>query len=197
MAWESAFLRAFGSNDFNTINDQWLDYVRRLQPTDLHETMQRLDFLAAGMLALRGRGQQPESFEDLRVALVELGFTYTCKLFESPVSIKASEAQSFLIPYSLGSEGGSIDANFVLLAPKDKARDGKAKKTPSRERTKSKRDDSKDKGELQQAPAAAADASLGPPPMIATQGLQPFELQVTWAADRKSGEWRYRIDIKR
>lgn len=197
MAWESAFLRAFGTNDFKALNDQWRNYVRHLQPTDLHETMQRLDFLAAGMLALRGRGQQSESFEDLRAALVECGFTHPCKLFEPPVSIKASEAPSFLIPYSLGSEGGSIDASFVLVAMKDKTADGKAKKTPSRERTRPRRDDSKGKGESQPAPAATPEVSLGPPPMIATQGLRPFDLQVTWASDKQSGEWRYRIDIRR
>jgi hypothetical protein len=204
MSWESAFLRAFGTNDFKAVQREWLTALRAMQPTDLRETIRRLDFLAAGVTALRDGKKHVETLDALKAALQEAAFVHTCKRFEPRKTFKAADDQAFLVPGSSGTEGGTSAATFELVAAPtgDASTDKKpapVKKRPVRERKPKRGGDAKpaapepDAPPQQQPPPIEA-APLPAPPIITTRGLLPFDLQVTWSRDRATGAWSYSID---
>ncbi len=109
--WRAAFVNAFGTPDFRTMERKWLDYVQHTPTTDYRETLGRLDFLAAGMAKLYAQNVHPASFDELKMKLQELGFAHTSQLFGQSRPMSAAESAVFDVP----GEGGRRKPRFVLV----------------------------------------------------------------------------------
>lgn len=105
-----AFVEAFGTPDFQAIEEKWKKYVRSTPTTDYRQTAMRLEFLAAGMKELYARDIRPVSIEELKSALREIHFEYTPTLFNQSQTLSARQNVVFEVP----GQGGAVAPLFVL-----------------------------------------------------------------------------------
>lgn len=105
VAWRQAFVTAFGVPDLNALGAQWAEYVRTTPPSDYRETLCRLDFLAAGMEALRAKEIYPASMNELQAGLREIGFEHESNMPGEPRRMSAQDARLFQVPFSEGVPG--------------------------------------------------------------------------------------------
>jgi hypothetical protein len=108
LSWQAAFQQAFGVHNLQPFADRWLAYVAGLEATDFAETIARLEFLAAGLLE---QEKEPESFADLKSALVETGFRYETRRFGVKQRLSAEDEAVFRPAGDAGQHGRAV---FVL-----------------------------------------------------------------------------------
>ncbi len=109
--WKVAFIGAFGTPDFQAMEQKWLAHVQGMPPTDYKETVRRLDFLAAGMAELRIQDVFPASLDELKAGLQKIRFTHTSDLFGQQRPMSAGDAEVFEIPHADANE----QCRFVLV----------------------------------------------------------------------------------
>ncbi len=105
VAWQQAFVASFGVPDVKTLEAKWTEYVLATPPSDYRETLRRLDFLAAGMAALRAKEVYPESITELQAGLREINFEHESALLGEPERMSARDARLFEVPFAEGVPG--------------------------------------------------------------------------------------------
>jgi hypothetical protein len=190
-SWEGAFHRSFGTTDFDALEGSWREYVRRLQPTNLRDTLRRLEFLAEGMLALRARGIHPQSLDDLRTALREMGFSHQAQRLGDVVMLKASDDAVFTAPGA--GEAAAAGAAFEVIDPSSSAGSDRGRSSDREPRSRPGRT-----RDTRANPSGDHGGAKSPPPpaIIATVGLLPLDLAVVWEVDAKSGAASYRLRVR-
>ncbi|MDZ7618510.1 MAG: hypothetical protein U1E05_16020, partial [Patescibacteria group bacterium] len=123
--WQQAFVAAFGVPDVKAMEARWSEYVRATPPSDYRETLRRLDFLAAGMTALRAREVYPTSIADLQEKLREMDFQHESTGGE-PRRMSASDATLFTVPFAEGVPG----REFLLVETRPAASGDRARQEP-------------------------------------------------------------------
>lgn len=114
VAWQQAFVAAFGVPDVKALETKWREYVLATPPSDYRETLRRLDFLAAGMAALRAREVYPASIAELQTELGKIAFEHESNLLGEPERMSASDARLFEVPFAEGTPG----REFTLIPPR-------------------------------------------------------------------------------
>ena len=109
--WEEAFETAFGTPKYRAMENKWREYVLAAPVTDYKETVRRLDFLAAGMRELRGRGIYPQTLAQLKKEMQKIRFRHELKMYDEETLHKASTAAQFRVPTG---EGGEPDENRIF-----------------------------------------------------------------------------------
>ncbi len=156
LPWEEAFVRAFGTPQFEAMEKIWLDYVGRLQPADYRETIRRLEFLAAGMQQLQHQQVYPLTFSELKNELQELNFQHESELFGKPIKMQSDDESLY------HAAAGKPRAQKVTFKLVDST--GLSVERPSDEQT-----------------LAELYGQLAKQPLrIVTDGLEPSELVVQW-----------------
>ncbi len=167
VSWEQAFVASFGTPDFSVLENLWRQHISTVAATDFRETIRRLDFLAAGMLALREQDIYVESLDQLREHLQEIKFTHESDLFGAKRSLSASSNQLFEVPFASQS---APPAEFQLVDNRGRQpRISKSSSTGSRR--------------------------SGVPLNIVTQGIQPKDVKVSWKRVR-SKEYQPQLEAR-
>ncbi|MBN2476340.1 MAG: hypothetical protein JXB62_17135 [Pirellulales bacterium] len=109
--WRRSFLAAFGAPDFQAIEAKWLKHVQETPPSDYRTTVRRLDFLAAGMAKLREQEIYPETLDELRGRLEQIGFSHSSDLFGESQQLAARQPETFTVPFAEAASG----REFVLV----------------------------------------------------------------------------------
>lgn len=112
--WQQAFVASFGVPDVKALETKWSEYVHATPPSDYRETLRRLDFLAAGMAALRAKEVYPTSMAELQAELERIGFEHESNLPGGPQRMSARDAALFMAPFSEEVAG----REFVLIQPR-------------------------------------------------------------------------------
>ena len=81
LPWQDAFVRAFGSPNFEAMQEKWLDYIGELQPADYRETIRRLEFLADGHERAAQAGSLPAVDRGTASRISKLEFRHDSDLF--------------------------------------------------------------------------------------------------------------------
>lgn len=163
LPWQEAFVRAFGTPNFEAMQKKWLDYIEKLQPADYRETIRRLEFLATGMNKLHEQEIYPLSLEELETELLKLDFQHDSDLFGKPREMKAEEDLLFR---AAAGKTREQQVSFRIVDAQ-----GKAVEKPTEEKSLKK---------LQRRLAKQ-------PLRITTKGLAPRELVVEWKRLGKKG----------
>ena len=111
-AWKKSFVNAFGTPNFQVMEQKWLDFNKRAVPTDYPETIRRMDFLAAGMVALRKDNIYPVTIDQLQAELVKRDFGHESNRFGEETVLSASSLKSFHPPYAKKT---GCERAFVLV----------------------------------------------------------------------------------
>ncbi len=159
-SWGNAFMKAFGTRNYESLQTKFLEHIETIRPTDFLLTLQRLEFLAEGTIALAERGIYPVTLEEMRTELQKIGFEHKIGRGLDQMTILATDPASFLIPRSQRVEA----AVFDLLPPPEEPKKGRQGTTRKPQR----------KGK-----------SLPLPARIVTSGLMPRTFGVDWKRDRK------------
>lgn len=72
-----AFRDAFGTDDVESLEEAWREYLVEQEPDALSTARERLAFLGAGLRVLHEEGVTPSSIEELRDALRDRAYEYT------------------------------------------------------------------------------------------------------------------------
>jgi hypothetical protein len=164
---EQAFVAAFGS-DIDAFEQTWKEFMNGATPGAFASAMERLEFLAEGMLELHRRGTYVQSVADLRKGLREIGFVYDVGGHGMRARLEAGDDELYTIPRDDLNGGQAL---FAMAEPKRRGR-----RPTVREQ------------ELEEA---------NPTPWeLGTTGLMPRDLRVEWRRDDKVNEWGYRIRLK-
>lgn len=163
-AWESSFVSTFGWVDWAELQRRWEAYVLDTDATDLRDEVRCVEYLAAGMLALREDDVYPASQAELIQSLIEKQFQRTKRLYGAEQT-QRSQNQLMLRLQSEQAETQPAEAQRVRL-----------KFTDARGR----------------APSKSYTAKKSPKPLnIATVGLHPRDLKIVWKRNGK--QYRYEI----
>lgn len=146
---DHALTRAFGM-DAPSLEQQWKRYVTDVKPGSLATALERIEFLAHGLLELHKRNLTPASINDLRDALRAIDFTLQINTLHGSFRMSAADDAMFQIPQDALCGQQPI---FVLS------------RTRSGGGTQRQRD-------LERASPA--------PPTVATQNLRPSQLRIQW-----------------
>jgi hypothetical protein len=167
MGWRAAFREAFGVRDLGPLAGRLRQHLQELRPTDFAETVARLEFLAAGHLALCERGIEPASLKELRASLGAAGFRYDTGRFGIRRRLEAEDDSVFTVPGTVGGAEGPV---FVLREEQSRSR-----------RSTVRMDDAE--GECRGAPRRC----------VATRGVRPFDLRIAWDSDTRSGVLQWHL----
>ena len=163
LPWQDAFVRAYGSPDFEAMEERWLAYIDELQPADYRETILRLDFLAAGMKQLNEQEIYPLTIAELQAELEKIDFRHDSNLFDKPREMRASDESLFR---AAAGKSRTSQTTFRLVDAK-----GKPVESPADEKAK-----------------ARLNSRLARRPLqIVTVGLEPRNLVVEWTRAGKKG----------
>jgi len=124
--WRQAFVASFGVPDFKALEAQWIQYVRDIAPSDYRETLRRLRFLAAGMVALHAQEIHPASIEELQTELRAIAFECDSDMPDAPQRMSAQDARLFQIPLAADLP----DRRFVLVESRATSSGTVARKKP-------------------------------------------------------------------
>jgi hypothetical protein len=108
--WKTAFVNAFGTPDFQAMEEKWQAYVQNVPTTDDHQTVRRLDFLAAGMEELHKKNIHPASLAELKKHLRDMRFEYTSELYGQSQKLSALRDDVF----EVSCQGSPNEPRFVL-----------------------------------------------------------------------------------
>jgi len=162
---EESFIRAFG-NDIKAFEQRWVEYAKQAKPSAFVTAMERMEFLAAGALHLREKDIVPESLDDLKAELQEVGFTYTHATHGVQTTLSAEDDKLFTIPAD-----DLADEQPVFVVEKINPRT-----LPLRERRK----------ELKHPSPCA----------LRTKHLEPNDLVVRWHLDEDDEAFSYEIIVE-
>jgi len=99
MPSEPAFVDAFQTSNLDAFQDRWRSYVLNdARPGSFVAALERLEFLAEGMLALERAGKRPMTFDQLRDALVETKFVHRIERHGYAAELRADNPLVFEIP---------------------------------------------------------------------------------------------------
>ena len=94
----TSFVRAFGSDDIEQFEEDWKRHALAQQPSAFITAMERIEFLAAGLLELSKSRVYPQTIEELRTRLREIEFTYTLNSHNIQTELSAMDDALFTIP---------------------------------------------------------------------------------------------------
>jgi hypothetical protein len=114
-----AFAEAFGSADAAPFERAWREFTLALRPDPVSTAAERLEFIGAGLEALRGKGVSVSSAEELRDKLREWGFVLRRTEHGLERAIDASDDKLFLAPEdaSAGKAKRAAAPALTLTAP--------------------------------------------------------------------------------
>ena len=164
---ETAFVRAFRTDDVAGFEKRWTLYAARARPSGFLTALQRIEFLAEGARELARHGTVPGSLAELREALDATAFRYSHSRHALALDVRTTPAM-FEIPWT-GNDQLEQRPVFVVSRPK-------LHQVPRRERPLE---------ELSPTPAS-----------IETVLLKPMDLSVRWIRDPGTNTFRYEIDIR-
>jgi len=95
---EDAFIRAFGAADLEGFERKWREYAAVAKPSAFVTALERMEFLAEGLLELKMRGETPETFEQLKMKLKAIDFQITRANHAVSTSWKANQDELYTIP---------------------------------------------------------------------------------------------------
>ena len=171
-----AFVRAFRSNnritefnreDIADFESAWKKAALRASPSALVTALERIEFLAEGMLELHYKDVRPASMEELKAALEDTGFTHTLTLHGLSTTLVAGDNTNYTIPKD---ELTDKQPTFILRKPD-------LRFIPAIERV--------------------LERDNPTPMLIATEGLAPENIVVKWIRDRETNTFRYEISIEK
>jgi hypothetical protein len=135
---EPAFIQAFETNDLGAFERRWRAYVlNEATPGAFVAALERLEFLVEGMLALERLDRRPASLDDLRDALVEIGFSHRIERHGYSVTLRADDPQSMAIPEDEHTRQPPVFAVEPRRPPRTQRerREEEARATPANLRT--------------------------------------------------------------
>jgi hypothetical protein len=94
---DHAFVRAFGM-DAAAMEQHWKQFALSAQPGAFATALERIEFLAHGMLELHKRNITPDSINTMRKALREIDFSLELKTLHGTHRISAADDAPFQIP---------------------------------------------------------------------------------------------------
>jgi hypothetical protein len=94
---EEAFVRVFGG-DIDAFEQRWRQYALAARPSSFVTALDRMDFLCAGLLELSRQQKYPQTLEDLKNALREIGFKQTSRTHGREISLSADDDSLYEIP---------------------------------------------------------------------------------------------------
>jgi len=166
-----AFVMAFGTDNVHAFEARWKAYAQDAQPSTFLTAMERLEFLAAGLLELSNRDIYPESLEALRTELQKINFSYTLERHDYTTTVKASDVSLYDIPPDEHSDP----------------------ENPPRFKV--------EKQKLSVVRSTAEERRLekeNPRPALAyTQNVRPHNLGVVWVRDTETNTFSFRIAVGR
>ncbi len=124
--WRQAFVASFGVPDFKAMETQYREYLAEVPPSDYRETLDRLEFLAAGMEALREEEIYPTSIDELKAGLQEIGFEHDSELPGEPRRMSAQDVRLFEVPLAKGVP----ERKFAIVEPRTSGTAGRSRLVP-------------------------------------------------------------------
>jgi hypothetical protein len=158
--WEQVF-----GADVEAFEARWRECALALKPAAFLTALERLDFLAYGLLELSRRGEQPASLDAARDALRRIGFKTTIERHGQSIVVDAADDASFAIPMDDQCRDQPV---FVVEAPP-------RRRLNPRE--------------------AVAEATNPTPSSVRTENLRPKDLLVRWRRDREGGAPRLDLEL--
>lgn len=162
---DEAFRRAFG-NDIAAFENRWKQYALAAKPSSFLSAMERIEFLAEGMLELRRRNIFPETLEQVREELRRIEFTHTIEVHGVEVTLKAEDDALFEIPKD----------DLCKAQPAFTVEKVNAAKLPIRQRV--------------------AEQNNPSPPLLGTADLRPRSLRVKWLRNEDNTAFSYEIVVQ-
>jgi len=166
----NAFVQAFGTDDVDSFEARWKEFALAAKASSFVTAMERIEFLAAGMLELSRRRVYPTSIDELREQLRAIDFTYTLANHGVTTELKASDDANFLIPADDLTPEGSPGPAFTLVEPSLRG-------MRARERH--------------------LNESNPVPWTLRAENLKPKSLAVRWIRDMEANTFTYDIDVTR
>ncbi len=160
-----AFSRAFSMTPAEFEN-RFKQYALTAKPGAFITAYQRIRFLAEGTLELSRRKMYPQSLNELRTNLREIGFAFTMPCDHERVEFSSADDALFEIPKDSST---SSDPVFVISKPRLA---GSTKRDLELEKTNP------------------------TPPSIASQFLRPTGVEVKWRRDPDSNTFTYQILVR-
>jgi hypothetical protein len=166
---EQAFIRAFGP-DIVAFESRWKQYALAAKPSAFVSAMERIEFLAEGLLELSRKGVYPETLEGLRDELRAIGFTHTINTHGVEIRLDSKDDALFTIPVDdLADPDPEKAPAFTVTRPKLKG--------------------------LTRRDKTLEDANPTPP-IVATEYLRPRSMHMRWIREPELNVFRYQIVIK-
>ncbi len=95
---EHSLQRAFGSTEFEPFESAWKRYIASLEADPLSEMVERLAFMAEGLLTLHRLGEEVGSIEELKAKLIAIGFEQRFGSHGGAFTMSAEDEQTFAVP---------------------------------------------------------------------------------------------------
>ncbi len=188
----SAFRLAFGGTDDRALDDferRWRAFAAAQSPGSVRAALDRLTFLAEGIMHLRAKGIHPVTMEALKSELVKSGFSLTLGAHGAAVTLAASDDSLYSIPPDqLQDPRRPPTIEFLSRAPKPRKSGGAA--APD-----SNGDAGAGDGEGRPSGTAGKPANAPPPPELSTRSLRPRDIKVSWKKG-PDGHWSAEIGLK-
>lgn len=170
---EPAFIQAFETDRLDLFEARWRRYMLEdAVPSAFVTALERIEFLAEGMLELSRRGalsrredadNRPKTIQALQKALLNIDFTMTISIHGVPTTLSAGDESLFTIPKD---EHTREQPEFVLNDPRLRLRTRRQRELEKNNPT---------------------------PPIIQTRHLQPHALRIEWRRDEESNSFSYEI----
>ncbi|MDA0803476.1 MAG: DUF1570 domain-containing protein [Planctomycetota bacterium] len=161
-----AFEQAFGLNDPQDVHEfqeRWRAFAQSMEPSPFAAAMERMEFLAEGMLALQGKGTKeqpwPTTLDELRERLREIDFEFDQAAHGYRRRLSSKSDLLFQIPGATPKDDPTAQptAGFRIVPVDPSKANGKKR------------------GSAEAVPA---------PPTIETFGVEPCDLRVEWGTTR-------------
>lgn len=183
----SAFRMAFGGTDDRALGDferRWRAFVAEQKPGSVRAAVDRLTFLAEGVLHLREQGVHPASIEALKASLIEAGFELEIGSHAGGVVLRAADESLYEVPADSIQDPRRPPA--LVFAPKGGQAPSRTTKGGAVER-------GADAPEDRSSKVTGKPVAPPPPPELSTRDLRPRDLRVSW---QQGADGRWRADIR-
>ena len=136
----------------------WKKYVQTLETGAFTCALDRIFFLASGCLELSHQGRTAQTLDEVRAALRDISFEYTATIRDEPALLTADDEEVYLIQAD----------SLCREEPFFEVRRGRTYFSSRR--------------------AQQWEEEHPMPPDIRTRNLAPYDLQVDWSRDAKTGD---------
>lgn len=99
---EAAFIKAFDTANPAAFEQAWVKFVTLIEPDPVSSAVERLDFLAQGLIALHARRERPASMDDLKATLQRVKFRVTYTDHAVRRTLDSSDSRLFQAPLERG-----------------------------------------------------------------------------------------------